>query len=298
MDFSTLQSAVRDNLGGRTDKNALIKTAINLGQEDLGLRHDFKGMITTGNLDSTWSDQSSTITAAAAYSAPTTQLTDSAGAFSAGMVGYTMVLASSGNAVIASVVSSTVVTVTGDFSGANGEAYTIEACYWLNITSGYHHLLEARLIDSTSSYPLEIREKDWVTQRYPNPAADSTHKPVFAYEEGKKMYLTPYADGVYTVTGTVSSLPTDLSADADESDIDGANQALICYATWYMFDSIEEKGTAAIWWPKYERASALCIQSDKKKPAREHNMSEIVQHGRKYIPRTEYYNDPMVKRVM
>ncbi len=125
-------------------------------------------------------------------------------------------------------------------------------------------LIEARLIDGTSSYPIAIKDKKWLTDRWANIAACSTGKPVFGYEENGIVYLYPISNGSYTIRITTRVKPTFNALDATENPIPTLDFALVCFATSYVFMSVQLFDFAIPWDNKFVGAVTSAINVDKR----------------------------------
>ena len=142
------------------------------------------------------------------------------------------------------------------------------------LPSGFHRLLEVRLIDSTSSYPIEVRSLKWVLENFPNISADSSSKPDWCYEEGGVLYFSCPLDAAYTIRVTYYALSTFVS-DATVNPIPVAESALIFYATSYVYDGLELDKDARKWEKRAQIAALKAKRSDKRRPAEHKTLEEF-----------------------
>lgn len=140
------------------------------------------------------------------------------------------------------------------------------------IASNYQRVVEARLIDTEvgteqSSWKVWVFSKEELVQVFPAPELVSTSKPRYMYEEAGKMVLIPPSDGVYTLRYTYLKKPSVLSDDADTADITTVDEALVAYATQYVFNSVQQFEEGRAWRAQYEVALKNAIKEDGKRPA-------------------------------
>lgn len=178
-DREELRNLVISNIGGRTDKNSLINSALNLALEDIAER------LSTQELET----EDTTVIA--------------------------------------------------------------EDDYRIALPDGFLQVTSARLIDSTSSYPMEIKPADWVTDRFPNPSADSTGRPYYGYVQGGYFYFVPYSDDDYSITLSVKLVPNALSDDADYPTVKYIDRCIVAWATYYVYQSMQQYQDAKYWFDTY-----------------------------------------------
>jgi len=142
----------------------------------------------------------------------------------------------------------------------------VDAETYIDLPATTHQLLEARLIDGTASYPLVIKTKKWLVDRFPNIAEGPIGKPQYGYIEKNDLFLYPISDGSYSVRITVSTNPSFLSLDATENPIPVLDIALVCYATSYVMKSIQMFEYAAPWDLEFKNLLTSAILGDQKGP--------------------------------
>ena len=163
----------------------------------------------------------------------------------------------------------------------------------VSLPSNTHHLIEARVIDGTSSYELDIRPKRWLTEKFPNVAADNTGKPTWGYIEGGKIYLYPLSDGSYSVRATVSKLMADLATDIASPEVSGIDRVIIEWAVSWCMDALEMFEQATRWMQRFEISLQQAIIDDERQIA----VNIIAEPFRGLVPGfpSDYWLDPFFK---
>lgn len=164
----------------------------------------------------------------------------------------------------------------------------------VDLASDVARVTSVRLINDTLSYSIEIRPQTWIAQRFPNPSADPTNKPVYGYLQGTALYLIPLPDDDYTVRYSYYPVHSDLNASTDEITIRGADKAVMAYAIAFVFRSIEKFIEAEQWQSQYDKFLMSAKKLDKGNTA-------ILQQA---VPRSDcppvmpgYWEDPLVQRM-
>jgi len=161
------------------------------------------------------------------------------------------------------------------------------------LPTGTFDIVELRLIDGVSSYPLILKSKKWVTELYPNIDADSTGKPELCYKEGSNLYLQPQCDGSYTIRITVLKLMDALDTDSEEPEVTSVDRAIVALASSIAFMSFEQFISSERWEAKFERALIVAIIAD------ERRIGEDIRHdefdSRMVVFPPNYVNDPFFK---
>lgn len=170
---------------------------------------------------------------------------------------------------------------------------TVAAQAYVDLPSNTHKLMEARFIDSTQSYPLDIRNKRWLTQYFPNISADSNMKCKWGHVEDDKLYLYPVPDDAYTIRVTVLKLMQNLASDAASPETNGIDRVIIAFAAHWVFEALEQYESAAKWLIKFERMLERAVRDDEKRLA-ENRIFTGFQGDMMVFP-SDYYNDPFFK---
>jgi len=153
---------------------------------------------------------------------------------------------------------------------------------------------EMRVIDGTQSRPLRIRPKTWLIKRVPDPSSRSTGRPTYGYIEGKRLYVIPIPDAEYTIRYTYFKVHPDLSSDSDEVLIRGIDGAVVAYATYWVFHSLEKTEDAKVWYQTYEMQLRSTVKLDSMNPAIE---QAADQRGNEFDLSGDYWLDPFVRSM-
>ncbi len=137
---------------------------------------------------------------------------------------------------------------------------------YIDLPATAYQLLEVRLINGTSSYPIVVKTKKWLVDRWANIADHAAGRPVYGYIENSDLFLYPISDGSYTVRITVTTAPTFSSSDATENPIPVLDMALVCFATAFVMRSIQMFEYAAPWDLEYGKLFTGAKLGDKKGP--------------------------------
>jgi len=159
-------------------------------------------------------------------------------------------------------------------------------------------VLEARIINGSSSYKLYVKTKRWVVARWPNPESDPVGKPVYGYVEGGVLVVTPWSDAEYDTKLTISSYPAFVAVEEEDDEDDyvisclGLDTVVVNYATWKAMLSLEKFQSATFWQAEFERSLAKAARADKRAPGVELKMGDGMEEKRL---RSDYYLDPFQK---
>lgn len=153
---------------------------------------------------------------------------------------------------------------------------------------------EVRLIDGTLSRPLIVRAKNWVTQYFPDPESRSSGRPAYAYLEGRTLYLVPVPDDAYTIRYTYFPLHEALASSTSELRIRAASRAIVAYATFWIFQTLEKHEDAEKWLKSY----FILLESAKKVDCGDSVINRQAD-PRGSLPANsgDYWLDPMVRRA-
>ena len=113
-------------------------------------------------------------------------------------------------------------------------------------------LSEVRVIDGLNSYRLIVFPKTKFSMMYPNPTALSNQKPRVAYLQGTTLHMAPPPDSTYTIKYSYYKLHADFTDNVTETDIPQADEAVVSYAIYWIFKSIEQYDSAVRWFADYE----------------------------------------------
>jgi len=150
------------------------------------------------------------------------------------------------------------------------------------LTTGTHHIIEARVIDGTHSYKLRVIPRMQFYRLYPNVASASSSKPCLAWSDNTTLYFSAPLDSGYDIY-VMSYILSTFTTSTTECPIALAENALSFYAVSFLYDSLEMFNAASVWNRRYEQAVAIAIKTDLAQPAREH-----IAEGFRGIPTDDY----------
>lgn len=145
----------------------------------------------------------------------------------------------------------------------------------------------------TGAGVITVLPKHRVQQLYPRLADQPddenlrTGRPIYAYEEMGQLFMIPSPANEYTIEVTYDVLET-LDATSDSPSSVNLDEALIAYATSYVYKSIQMLTDASYWDQQYERALAIAMRADDRKTAQHRQMRGAEQHGKPYIYDRDY----------
>lgn len=164
----------------------------------------------------------------------------------------------------------------------------------VTLPDGVSHVRQVRLIDiesAASSNTLDLRTEKWVTDRFPSQMIQTPSRPAVAYETGGTLVFVPPANKQYTIeVMTIFLFPKiDEAVGMFPTTLD---EALVAYATAYVFKSTQQYEDAQFWNGEYEKALVHAIRQDRRN-SHKHDME-----GQDYDQSTglEPYLDPFAKR--
>ncbi len=164
----------------------------------------------------------------------------------------------------------------------------------VSLAADVTRVLEARVIDGTLSQVLDIRPKSWLISQVPDPISRSTARPVYGYLEGRVLYLIPRPNNDYTIRYTYCRLHPDLSTPTDELLIRHATAAVVAYANFWVFQTIEKSTEAASWYQIYATQLMSAKKVDKSnfavkfKATSQRELSQV---------NSDYWLDPFVRKM-
>lgn len=123
---------------------------------------------------------------------------------------------------------------------------------------------EIRVNDGTNwAKKLPIRPKEWVVRRWPDVSILSVAPPTVGYIENKTLHVIPGADKEYTIVYTYFKLHPVLATDTDSPLIDGIDAAIISYATYWAFKTLQQLEDSKLSFQSYKDELADAINVDK-----------------------------------
>lgn len=138
----------------------------------------------------------------------------------------------------------------------------------VSIPADCFQMLQVRLIDSSTSSTsrnVELKDKQWVTERVPNLSEDTEGWPVYCFEndEDGTLVFVPPTSQEWTVRMTYFRLNPELSLSTDTPDA-AIENALVSWLTAYTFKSTQQFPDAQFWMNDYERSLRIAISADER----------------------------------
>lgn len=135
------------------------------------------------------------------------------------------------------------------------------------LPDGVFQLRDIIVIDpsSTNGWRLQLRSKYWVTNRLPNLGVQLSSTPFAAYTEGNYIVVAPPSSRDLTLRVVYTQQFEALDEDAAEPAVNTIVNAIIAWATAYVFRSIEEFASADQWMREYGRALQHAITADRRR---------------------------------
>lgn len=159
------------------------------------------------------------------------------------------------------------------------------------LSSDATRVTQFRVRDGTASYKLAIRAQEWVKQRWPLTSSMTDAKPAYGYLVGKTLHVVPEADVEYTIDYDYYRLHPPLAEDSDLLLIDAADAAVIAYASFWTWLSLEQPENAAAWKATFDDELRDAISADKA------SATEIflMPHNETVAVQPDFFLDPFVK---
>lgn len=168
----------------------------------------------------------------------------------------------------------------------------------VTLPAGTMKVFEVRVIDpsaGSNSQKLQISSKKVVVGLYPSVTDYPSSQPQVGYFDGNRLFFYPKANKAYTIRFTISKqVGDDFDSDSKENPIRILDNALISYATAYLFMGLEQFDAGALWMRRYEIDLTKAIAVDERNPARDLHFrphQALVDMSR-LTP--EYWKDPFV----
>lgn len=143
---------------------------------------------------------------------------------------------------------------------------------FITLPLGTRSVIEIRMLDGIRSYPMVLEDKATVLRRVPNPPVMPPSRPYYLYREtdsagNDNLYFVPLTVAAFTIDATIDFGATIGPEDDDESNIPDADEAVVAFATSYVFKSIGDTESAGLWEAQFNQAAARLILSDQDRPA-------------------------------
>lgn len=119
------------------------------------------------------------------------------------------------------------------------------------LDSNMRRLNTVRLVLGLNSYPIPVRTKFWVDRYYPQAPSMANGRPAVAYQSGHNLVLIPAGDIAYDIIYNYYRIHPDLTDDLTEILISQIDDAVVSYATYWLFKSILQHDDAKRWFEDY-----------------------------------------------
>lgn len=123
-------------------------------------------------------------------------------------------------------------------------------------------LFEVRLIDGLGSRAIILRDRRWLSRRFPNVDEMFKSKPAYCYRESGQLFWVPQPSEDLTVQITYYRPHPKLETDSDELLIP-VSGPLVNYACYWTYKSIEMYEESQIWLRDYEIELDRIIKRDR-----------------------------------
>lgn len=130
------------------------------------------------------------------------------------------------------------------------------------LPTGTFRVFEARLINGLQSNEITIKSKKWVVDRYPNVSALAAVRPCLGYIENGSLYFSHPSDANYSIEATVGVLSS-FASDSAENPIPELDFTLVCWATAFVFSSMQLFDFAAQWRSDFAISLRNAVSADK-----------------------------------
>lgn len=165
------------------------------------------------------------------------------------------------------------------------------------LPSDFHDLLEVRLIDGTQSYPLIVKAKKWITDKFPNIDEDSSSRPDYVYIEDGSLFFSTKLDDDYTIRVTYWKLQT-FATVATENPIPVLKNFLVYSGLSFLYNALEMERRGAFWERKARGSSTTrvggellrAIRADGRRTAQVRKLEEF--QGDRELERSTYFIVP------
>ena len=152
---------------------------------------------------------------------------------------------------------------------------------------------DVRWMDGLSSYKNIVRPKSFLVRMWPDFSAQSPSKPRFGYLEGKLLYLVPPPSEVMEIRYSYFKRHAGLSDDTTDLTPSIIDEAVIAYATYRVFKSIQQHEDAVAWFADFTAA----LQDAKTMDRHSAIERQATPRGMGRPVSEDYYIDPFVKEA-
>lgn len=125
---------------------------------------------------------------------------------------------------------------------------------------------------------------------YDRESSVSTGIPNYAAVDGGKIHVYPKSISEYKLYARVALRVTPLVNDDDRCQITGVDEAIVAWATHYVYASIQETNDAQFWLGRYNLAMTSAIHADQREPA-----TQVLEGNQPAELSTAPWMDPFAK---
>jgi len=143
------------------------------------------------------------------------------------------------------------------------------------VPDGLTHVSDIRVMNSDGImvHKLCVRAKNTLIRDYPQLThSNISGTPAYGYEEAGIVYFFPKAAQVFTMLVTGDTQGGSMVDDTDGPGIEGVDEALVAYATAYLFRSIQQNEEAGVWEMNFERRAQTAMRDDKRRALEERQL--------------------------
>jgi hypothetical protein len=166
----------------------------------------------------------------------------------------------------------------------------------VDLPERFQHFEGARIFKGdTGGWVFQVRPKGAVLHRYPRLTTPA--RPLMGYVdyEDQKLKFVPEADVDYEGTLSVYRFPPFLVTDSSELHDPQWEQALIAFASYQVFMSIESFQSASVWSGEFERELRSLIKNDNRMGGVEVRANPGLAPGSEVVSSLEPWTDPFAK---
>lgn len=164
---------------------------------------------------------------------------------------------------------------------------------YIDLAQDLVRLLEVRVIDGTFSGELCLRPKAWVVGMIPSPELVPQRRPQYGYLEGRRLHFAPWPNVAHTYRYTYYRLHPPLTNPTSTVLIRHAGPAVAAYATFWVFQTLEQHQDADRWFSIYSQQLLSALRVDRSNPAVKHIADRRLDPSDTYP--SEYWNNPFVR---
>jgi hypothetical protein len=132
------------------------------------------------------------------------------------------------------------------------------------LPTGTRRVRTVIVLDGSQPYQLVLKTKGFIRDRWPDTSQLAAGDPEVGYIEGSNLYVLPKASSDLSLRWTVEKNLTEFSTDSDTCECPLLDEALIAWASCFIFKLTQQLEDAAVWNGTYEMALQSAISEDRK----------------------------------